>query len=373
MKTSKGKFSITALLLTFFGVLFIGIAIVAGGLFFNAKTLMVPTVEFPEIQDAVDAAVKGDIILVKAKEDGTPYLENVKIMTDNIKLIGIGKEKPVLDGDFVVNTGLGIDLTDRSGVLVKHFIVRNFEGGIFLDGLGSNMIKGNNVNENSGGIVLRDSASNMIKGNTVKDNEVAGIDLSESNSNMIKGNTVKDNGEDGFGSGIELDASNNNTIKRNNVIGNEEDGIFFSNSASNMIKGNTVKDNGEDGIDIEDSSRNVIKSNTIIGNVFDGIEIENSNRSIIKNNSVNENGTDAGGSGIALTASTNNMIKGNTANDNANDGILLDVNSKFNDVFFNRAFGNGDGMATFDIEGLGTDNNFKGNKCGMSSPPEICN
>ena len=66
----KKNFPITALILTFVGVFFIGVVIVAGILFFNEKTIVVPD-DFPTIQQAVDAADPGDIILVKAS--GGPY------------------------------------------------------------------------------------------------------------------------------------------------------------------------------------------------------------------------------------------------------------------------------------------------------------
>ena len=133
LKTSKDKCLVPAILLTFFGVLFIGIVIVAGILFFNEKTLVVPSDDFPTISAAVTAADQGDIILVKEKEDGTPYEENVMIDKEKIKLIGIGKVKPVLDGMNVLSEG--ITLTNTSGgVLVKNFIVKNFtNNGILVD------------------------------------------------------------------------------------------------------------------------------------------------------------------------------------------------------------------------------------------------
>ncbi|MEW9500984.1 NosD domain-containing protein [Jeotgalibacillus marinus] len=276
MKTSKDKCLVSILLLTF-GLLFVGVVIVGGILFFNEKILMVPTDEFPTISSAVDMAVEGDIILVKTKEDGTPYEENVDINTDNIKLIGIGKVKPVIDGDVV--GGIGINLTDRSGVLVQNFSIQNFSGsGFFLSSSNSNMIKGNDVNR-SGDFGIRL--------------------LSSSNSNMIKGNSVNGNQQ-----GIVLDSSNRNTLKGNNVNRNMFNGISLDSSDENLLKGNNVKD----------------------------------------------------------TPSFN--------------GISLDDNSNDNDVFFNRAFGNGNGNTTFDINDQNITvplNNFKENKCDISNKPNICN
>ncbi|MEW9502585.1 hypothetical protein [Jeotgalibacillus marinus] len=95
-----------------------------GVLVFNGKTLMVPD-EFPTISDAVTEANPADIILVKAKGNGDPYTEEVTISKENIKLIGIGKVTPVIDGGIIGS--IGITIMDTSGVLVKNFIVQNFD------------------------------------------------------------------------------------------------------------------------------------------------------------------------------------------------------------------------------------------------------
>ena len=112
--------------------------------------------------------------------------------------------------------------------------------------------------------------------------------------------------------------------------------------------------------------------NTSNGNGMQGIDLFGSNNNIIRGNIVKENVN-----GIEIAGnSDSNMIKGNTANDNSNDGIFLDATSNDNDVFFNRAFGNGDWVLTFDIEDLNVTpplNIFKENKCGSSSPLGICN
>ena len=83
LKTSKCL--VTTVLLTFLWVLFIGVVIVVGVFFFNEKTIVVPDDELT-IQDAVDAADPGDIILVKAS--GGLYNEKVTIGKENIKRLG---------------------------------------------------------------------------------------------------------------------------------------------------------------------------------------------------------------------------------------------------------------------------------------------
>ncbi|MEI5907562.1 right-handed parallel beta-helix repeat-containing protein [Bacillus spongiae] len=287
MKTFKDKFPITALFFTFVGVFLIGIVIGVGVILFNEKTIVVPDDELT-IQDAVHAAGPGDIILVKAS--GGPYEENVTIDKGKIKLIGIGKTKPILDGDTVVG-GNGITINNTSGVLVKNFTIQNFdEEGIFLDSSTSNMIKGNTLNENgnNGISMFNNSGSNIIKGNTANGNENPGIGIFNSESNMIIGNTAN---------------------------GNIFNGILLVGSPSNMIIRNTTNGNDE------------------------GIEL--------------------------TTNSDSNMIKGNNVNDNVDNGILFSAGSNDNDVFFNRAFRNGDGTNTVDINDQDA-NNFKGNKCGTS-------
>ena len=330
MKTSKDKFSITALLLTLVGVLFIGIVIVAGIILFNEKTIVVPSDGITTIQQGVDAADPGDIILVKAS--GGPYNEEVTIDKEKIKLIGIGKVKPVIDGTGLDDGSNGITIDSTSGVLVKNFRIQKFPSGLFGGGIGilldasaQNIIKGNSINENEGiGIaVVLASAQNIIKGNTVNGNGIEGIFIFQSNRNTLKGNTV-----------------NNNTFE----------GIELNDSNSNMITRNTVNDNDRQGIELNDSNSNMIKGNTVQGNGFLVV---------------------SDGDGISLNDSNSNMIKGNNVKENSEDGIFLSVNSNDNDVFFNRAFGNGV-FPFFDIENLGT-NNFKGNKCDTSNQPNICN
>jgi len=395
VKKNKDKFPIIALVLTLVGVFFIGVIIVTGIIFFNEKTIVVPNDE-PTIQDAVDAANPGDIILVK--ESGGPYEENVVIDKEKIKLIGIGKEKPVLDGAII--GGDGITLTSTSGVLVKNFIVQNFDDlGIFLDSSDNNLIKGNTVNENGTealvgvGIALNASNKNMIKGNTTNENGTEafggfGIRLETSTNNRIKSNIANENGTEAEnGLGIRLVSSTNNQIKGNtaNENGTEAEngglGIALNASNDNMIKSNTANENGTEantaglGIALNASNNNMIKGNTTNENGTEalagfGIRLETSTNNQIKSNATNENGTEAFlGLGIQLvSSSTNNLLKSNIANENNDDGIFLDQLSTGNDVFFNRAFGN----ENLDINDLDT-NNFNGNKCDTSFPLGICN
>ena len=275
MKKNKDKFPFIALVLTFVGVFFIGV--VALSIFFlSGRTIVVDGDgggDCTTIQAGIDDADPGDIILVKAS--GGPYEENVDINTDNIKLIGIGKTQPVIDGTNDPGDGITIDST--SGVLVKNFIVRDFDNiGIFLENSNGNMVKGNNVNDNNDGILLESSNDNMFKKNTSFQNEEAGIFLNSSSGNMFKGNTANFNDEDG----ISLNSSNGNMFKGSTANFNGLDlgfsGFFVEDSDNNMFKGNTANFNGFDGIFLENNSND----NDVFGNrAFNNedLDIENVN------------------------------------------------------------------------------------------------
>ncbi|MEW9502975.1 right-handed parallel beta-helix repeat-containing protein [Jeotgalibacillus marinus] len=250
MKTSKNKGLVTAILLTFVGVLFLGIVTVLVFLFFNEKTIVVPD-DADTIQEAVNGANPGDIIVVKAS--GGPY-EGVTINTEDIKLIGIGKKKPVLDGNNVDPNG--ITIMNTSGVRVKNFIIQNFTiTGISVSNSDGNMVKGNICNGSIDGIFVGDSNSNMIIGNTCSDNSI-GIELDNSDTNLVQGNTVNGNSN-----GIVLqDDSGNNTIKGNTANDNDLDGITLSaNSNDNDVLFNRAF--GNMGDDISNFGVNNFKGN----------------------------------------------------------------------------------------------------------------
>ncbi|MEI5908025.1 hypothetical protein WAK64_13270 [Bacillus spongiae] len=89
----------------------------------NEKTIVVQN-DFGTIQAAVDNADSGDIILVK--EDDSPFLGNITIGTDRIKLIGEGKEMPAIEGG---NQGTILDGT--TGVLVNNLLFKTILRTVF--------------------------------------------------------------------------------------------------------------------------------------------------------------------------------------------------------------------------------------------------
>ncbi|MEI5907762.1 right-handed parallel beta-helix repeat-containing protein [Bacillus spongiae] len=248
--TRKGVLLMGIVFVTF---LLLGFLTIIGVFIFNEKTIVVPD-EVENIDDAVSMAEVGDIILVKEK--GEPYVETVTIDTRNIKLIGVGKEKPLLDGMDMLNSGIIISST-ASGVLVKGFIIQDYIlGGISISNSDGNMVNGNHCNSNATGINIADSNSNKVKGNSCSDNSMNGIELDNSDRNLVEGNEVIGNNN---GILLEDDSSNNNII-RNQANDNDFDGITISsNSNENNVFFNRAFFNGN--LDIFDDDDNNFKGN----------------------------------------------------------------------------------------------------------------
>ena len=229
---------------------------------------------FASIQEAIDAAVPGDVIEVQS---GT-YSENVNI-TKQLTLKG-------------VDTGAGKPVVDAG---CKGSAITLYADGIVLEGIRME-------NSYSDGIV-----------------SWAGIKVI-SNNNTIIGNTVKLNQN-----GIEV-ASNNNTIIDNIV---ESNGIVLTSSSSNTISGNTVT-YSEYGIRLISSSDNFVADNNLSGNIY-GLLLNSSDDNIVKGNKANDNDY-----GILLDSSvgnnlTDNLMYENIYNFGADGDNDIDISNIVND------------------------------------------
>jgi hypothetical protein len=81
------------------------------------------------IQDAVDAAEPGDLVLV---DEGT-YEEAVDVTTADITIRGVDRNKVILDGGFELENGIRVLETD--GVVVENLTTRNYtSNGVFWTG-----------------------------------------------------------------------------------------------------------------------------------------------------------------------------------------------------------------------------------------------
>lgn len=94
----------------------------------ESTTLRVPE-DHPSIQEAVDAAAPGDLVLVSAGV----YNEAVDVTTEDLTIRGVDRNEVILDGEFTLENGIRVLETD--GVAVENMTARNYtSNGFFWTG-----------------------------------------------------------------------------------------------------------------------------------------------------------------------------------------------------------------------------------------------
>lgn len=90
----------------------------------ESKTIAVPA-DQPTIQEAVNAASPGDLVLVSPGV----YNEAVSVETNDITIRGLDRNEVILDGNFELTNG--IKVVGANGVTVENMTGRNFTGNSF--------------------------------------------------------------------------------------------------------------------------------------------------------------------------------------------------------------------------------------------------
>jgi parallel beta-helix repeat protein len=207
---------------------------------------------FAKIQDAVNAASSGALILVCP---GT-YLETVRIIgaaKNGITLMANGDRSAVtILGDHV-SWREGVLLQDVSGVRVSGFTFRDH--GIprvpTRDGLGE-------------GIRLVRAHYCVLDHNFLTNSNMMGITLAAgSSNNLVEHNVAVDNDPMMGGCGFHLGVGvRDNVLRHNKASGNPSAGIMlFGTGPGNVIEHNNVNFGGRSGIFIGRSSRVVVRNN----------------------------------------------------------------------------------------------------------------
>ncbi len=322
------------------------VLLMAGGA--GAATLTVNAsggADYTRIQDAIDNASAGDMILVYS---GT-YYETVNVNKQLI-LIGIDSAggKPVVDAG---GDGNAITL-NANGITLDGFNARNSGScwpcaGILVSS-SNNVIENNNASNNYLGIFLLPSYNNNTLIRNTASYNIIGIDL-RSNNNSLNGNVASNNNGQGFGEGIILEYSNNNSLN-GNIASNNNIGIDFYGSSYNILSGNNASNNNGPGIYLVYSSNyNMLNGNIANSNNNSiGIEIFSSSSNTLSGNiasndsiGINLDGCINCGTGGGPGFSSNNMLVDNNANSNTIYGISLGYSSDGNTLNGNNASNNG--------------------------------
>lgn len=86
--------------------------------------------DYPTIQEAVDAAVEGDLILISPGV----YNESVAVETDNLVIRGLDRNTVILDGEHDPERGNGF-IVFSDGVAIENLTARNYQSnGVFFTG-----------------------------------------------------------------------------------------------------------------------------------------------------------------------------------------------------------------------------------------------
>ncbi len=202
--------------------------------------------DFTKIQDAINNAVIGDVIVVYPGD----YYENI-VVNKTLTLTG---QEAILFGD---GTDPVIHITELS-VSITGFFIQDGGYGILIDNTSDAYIGNNTMLDcNRPGIQLFYSTDSALVNNSISDSQY-GIYLQSSDDNMIISNTIE-------------------------YIWNSDIQLRYSDG--NVITNNLFKNNEWDGLDINyDSHNNVINDNEFIKS---GITVRCENNHISSNNTVN--------------------------------------------------------------------------------------
>lgn len=251
----------------------------------GAATITVPD-DHATIQQAVNAAVSGDTVYVRAGI----YYERIAMINKSVHLQGEGRSTTVIDAG---GSGNVIYLSNVNNVCISELAIQNGDCGIYT--------------------YVR-TTHNAIANCEIRNNKNYGIDLHDT-------------------------GNRNNAVLNCNVWGNGKDGINgYRGSNSTLVDGCVLHDNGRFGFHIGWSSDWRVENTLIHSNATAGIGIDTASDGTIEDCEIHSNS-----SGVYFQhglGQYRNTIVGNSIHSNAFSGIHFNAASRNNLVTENEIYGN---------------------------------
>ena len=287
-----------------------------------------------------------------------PYSGNGLVITKNNIVLNCAGH--TITGS-ATNTGVGITLIGRIGVVVENCIVTGFQYGFSLSGSSGNTLSGNTESGSIlDGFYLSNSPANTLTNNIANNNGFWGFYLTGSSGNTLTKNTANNNN---LGDGFILYAGSSNNILTGNTADNNygtigDDGFYIQSSSGNVFTSNTANSNSRDGFEAwSGSSNNFFTLNTASNNAIDGFYFYRSPSNTLTSNTASGNGwagfdlylssyiflgantaidTTSSVASFELNGSNYNILSGNTGSGNDAYGFYL-LNSSNNALIWNTA------------------------------------
>ena len=200
--------------------------------------------DFTTIQNAIDHASEGDIVLVKAGI----YYENI-VINRSIDLVGDGGDRAVIDGGH--NYSHVVEII-ADGVAISNFDIRNsgtgdwpyYHAGISLEDVRNVTVANNNCSKNKHGIYVQETYgitdNCAIRDNTLYGNEIGMWIWTVEGENTISHNIFRDN----EGYGLSAQQVNSLSIRENQIFSQSGLGISISECEGLYLSGNEMNDCG---------------------------------------------------------------------------------------------------------------------------------
>ena len=322
------------------------------------RIIQVPS-DQPTIQDAVNAAQSGDLVLI----DKGVYSEGVTVENDGITIRGMDRNAVVLDGRGKFSNGFTVT---GNGVTIQNLTVHSYQqNGIIFTG-----VLPSGENEDDEYSYSGDSEGSVVDGYrvdhvTAYNNGLYGIYAFASRNGVIENSYASGHPDSGLYVG---QCRPCNAVLRDNISENNAIGYYGTNASGNVFVVNSIYRKNRLGIapNSQDAEKLSPQSSTVVaGNLVE--DNDNPNAPKIPEGFF--------GAGIAVGGGTKNTIIKNKVTGHVGAGIVLLTLNKFepqgNVISENHLLKNGTDLVYKSLSSDGNENCFERNRFESSSPVSI--